>query len=195
MIDHREAGPGRDPGLHGGDHLGVIAGGGKGDGGLLEHGAGAVADVFDGVPHRVIGVGGGDDLIARREGEGAQHRVHRRRRVVDENQVIAIGAEIGGEAGGGGAQMGRKLIGHEAHRLALHAPAPARLGVEHHLRRGAVGAVVEEADVFLDQPFAADRPAEFRHLFPVMLQSAPAPARANKSSPISDLRLSGKLIP
>ena len=94
MIDHREAGPGRDLCLHRRDHLGVIARGREGDFGLLEHGAGAAANVVDGVPHRVIGVGGGDDLIARLEGEGAQHRVHRRRRVIDENKILTIGAKI-----------------------------------------------------------------------------------------------------
>ena len=113
----------------------------------------------DGARHAAVGMVGDDDLVARREGDRAQHRVDAGARVVDERQRVAAAAEEGADARRGRAQARRRagvggrcrrrgaqvrqLAQHEARRMALDLVEQREARLHHRVRRDADRAVVQ----------------------------------------------------
>ena len=99
-----------------------------------------------------IGVIGGEELVARREGERAEHRVHPAGGVGDEGQVVGIGPHEGGQRAPRNLQTRIQLAAEEAHRLRFQLGAERGLMAQHLGRAGAVRAVVEEGDGGVERP-------------------------------------------
>lgn len=120
----------------------------------------ALGDEARRVLHAGIGAVGDDDALPRPPAQRAQHRIRARRGVVDKSQSLRHGADEARQPFARRQQRPRQLIHHEAHRLALHRLAPARLRRQHMPRRGTEGTVVEEADAGVERPEAAQGVAE-----------------------------------
>ncbi len=120
----------------------------------------AIGDEARRVLHARIGVVGDDDALPRAPAQRAQHRVGAGRGVLHKSQSLRHGADEAGQPHPRRQQRRRQLIHHEAHRLALHRLAPARLRREHMQGRRAEGTVVEETDARVERPQAAQGVAE-----------------------------------
>src|SRR5215217_7492573 len=83
-------------------------------------------------------------------------RVHARRRVGHQSQVVGIRIERPAQARANGVQMTLELIREELDRIPLHPSAPLRLGVQHGPRRRTERAVIEEIDVWIERPVAGE---------------------------------------
>jgi hypothetical protein len=95
---------------------------------------------------------GGEHLVARREREGAQHRVHAAGGIGDEGKVVGVGAYEVGEARPGGVEAAFEVTAQEEHRLGLQLGAERGLMLEHGLRTGSIRAVIQKRDGGIERP-------------------------------------------
>jgi hypothetical protein len=96
--------------LHRGHHL-VLAARRPGQRRLDDADPGARLEMREHVPHRAIDMVGRQHLVAGREGQAAQHRVHARGGVLHEDRVLGRGAEEARERAGGLADAARRRVG------------------------------------------------------------------------------------
>jgi len=108
---------------------------------------------------------GDQNLIARAQGEGIEHRLDADRGVLDQRNRLAGDADEFADLASNRPQRGRDVLGNdvgvdELVGLALHLAADAVLLLLHGDRAGAKRAVVEEDPVLAQGPQAARRPPE-----------------------------------
>ena len=133
--------PGRDPVEERLREL-VRSGGREGERRDDERRAVACGGRLEGRDRGVVLVVVGQQLVARREPQRPEDRVHRGRRVRDERQPVGIGAQERPEDAADVVERSFELAIQEAHGRALQAVAPAPLHLEHLARRRAERAMI-----------------------------------------------------
>lgn len=96
------------------------------------------------------------DLVAWLESKAPGDDVDGGRGVVDEGEVVGIGAEEPRQLGAGRVQRRLEVAGEERHRLTLHPVAPRLLRREHRPRRRAERPVVEERHRGVEGPVTGE---------------------------------------
>ena len=155
MIEQGQPGPGRDGTEHRIDDLR-----GPGDGPRHRRHHDFRAAPFlpaQRVPAGVVGVVGGEQLVARLELERADHGVHAAGRVRNEREIVRICPDEPRQISPGFVEQALEITCQELQRLPLHARAQLRLRLEHRLRAGSERAVVEEVDARVERPVLRER--------------------------------------
>ncbi len=106
----------------------------------------------EGVAAGVVGVVGGEHLVAVAEAQRAHHGVHPGGRIGHERQIVGIGAHEPGQREARLVEQRLQLAREEQHGLPLHPRAQLLLQVEHAPRAGAERAVVQELDLRVQCP-------------------------------------------
>ncbi len=149
VIDEREPGARGDRGE---DGVGHVVGAVERERDPRDHDpcAGTLGDPVEGVLARVVGVVGGEQLVAGVEAERAQDRVHARRRVGDEDQILGVRVDEVGERAPGGVEPGLELAIEERDRAVLENGAQPRLLGLDGARAGTKRAMVEKREVGIE---------------------------------------------
>src|SRR5581483_10224291 len=126
---------------------------------LLDHEprTGLLADEAPGALERAVLMVGGQHLVALAERERPDRDVQRVRDVREVRDLVGVGAQVLGE---GGARLGdqpRPAPSEERDRLPFDLALPRLVAFEHHLRAGAVRAMVEVDHVGVEQELVAER--------------------------------------
>jgi hypothetical protein len=105
------------------------------------------AHQFPGVAARAVLVQRCEYLVTGLQIKGAGDDVDAKGRVVDKDDILRTGADVGGQRHTRRAQRRDGLFLKETHWLAFDAALPLLIHVEDWSRRGAKGAVVEKNDI------------------------------------------------
>ena len=185
VVEHGQAGPRRDRGQHPFDDV-LGAGGGKGKRHGHHSGAAGRGRDRQHVAAGVVLVVGRQQLVAGGEGEPAEDGIHAGGGVVDEGEVVRIGADERAERGPRRVEEALQVAGEERDRLGLHPLPDGALRVEDRGRGRSEGAVVHELDGRVERPEGAELG---RHAAAIVdpMAAPPSPGPAPPRAVICDL--------
>ena len=163
VIEDHQAGAVGEAGHQRIDDRGAVVFDREGESDLDHASAGAAGLVAGDVLHRIVGLVVDQDLVAGLELDRAENGLGAGGRVVDEDDVVGLGAEIFRELGSSRAHPLGQLAREEIADGALHVLADDVLGGEHRLRRRAVAAVIQMSGAPVERPEVADGLAELGH--------------------------------
>jgi len=124
----------------------------------------ALGDIVDGIAHGAVDMAEHQDLVAGLETQRAQHGVAADRGILDEGDVLALGADEFGEPRRRMAQRVGQHAAHEARGLLLEAMPPRILRRADDQRRRTERAMIDGEEPPIERPFVANRRAERRQV-------------------------------